>query len=53
MVKVDVRPMLTLGGAGGAQDVSAACNLRFNHNDNEVNVSVAHVIGSALPHPNQ
>lgn len=37
-MKFDVRPMITVGGSGGAQDVSAACNIRFNHNDNEINV---------------
>lgn len=39
MVKVDVRPMLTVTGGN---DVSAAVNLRFNHNDNEINVSTPH-----------
>eukprot|EP00890_Picochlorum_soloecismus_P004763 jgi/Picsp_1/5288/NSC_02650-R1_oep24_pea ame: full=outer envelope pore protein chloroplastic ame: full=chloroplastic outer envelope pore protein of 24 kda len=40
-MKFDVRPMITVGGTGGAQDVSAACNVRFNHNDNEINVRLA------------
>lgn len=36
-MKFDVKPVLTVGGAS-AQDVSAACNLKFNHDDNEINV---------------
>jgi hypothetical protein len=36
-MKFDVKPVLTVGGTS-AQDVSAACNLKFNHNDNEINV---------------
>eukprot|EP00889_Picochlorum_renovo_P001513 jgi/Picre1/28543/NNA_003945.t1 len=39
-MKFDVKPVLTVGGTS-AQDVSAACNLRFNHNDNEINVRLA------------
>lgn len=36
-MKFDVKPVLTVGGAS-AQDVSAACNIKFNHEDNEINV---------------
>jgi hypothetical protein len=39
-MKFDVKPVLTVGGTS-AQDVSAACNLKFNHNDNEINVRLA------------
>jgi len=38
MVKVDVRPMLTVAQGN---DVSAACNFKFNHNDNEINVRIS------------
>lgn len=42
-MKFDVKPVLTVGGAS-AQDVSAACNLKFNHEDNEINVRAAIVL---------
>lgn len=38
MVKVECRPMLTISNGN---DVAAACNFRFNHNDNEINVRVS------------
>jgi len=42
-MKFDVKPVLTVGGTS-AQDVSAACNVRFNHNDNEINVRAAFIM---------
>lgn len=46
-MKFDVKPVLTVGGAS-AQDVSAACNLKFNHEDNEINVRSVSILCTML-----